>query len=403
MDLKNGYPFWLIKNGLPYNYPKLRQHIQTDALIVGGGISGALTAHYLMKAGIDCMVTDGRTIGLGSTCASTSLLQYELDLPLYKLSKLVGRPHAQRAYQLCSDAIDSISGLMRTSEMREDFRTMPSLYYAAYKKDVTGLKKELAARKAAGFDVQWLGEEEIKDVFGFAAPGAILSAQGAYVNAYMLTHSLLQHCMRKGMQVFDRTQVKRVHYHPRHVEAVTQEGFTIRAKHLVYATGYEAQQVVKEHIVTLHSTYALASEQLQENAWQNKAMIWNTADPYLYMRMTGDNRVIVGGRDEPFYNPGARDRLLKHKTRQLSNDFKKLFPDVPFAPEFSWTGTFGITRDALPYIGRYEKLPRTYFALGFGGNGITFSVIAARIIADLLKGVKNPDAAIFSFDRHKKR
>jgi len=128
-------------------------------------------------------------------------------------------------------------------------------------------------------------------------------------------------------------------------------------------------------------------------------MLWNTADPYLYIRMTRDNRIMIGGRDEPFYNPGRGDRLIKKKSALLKKDFSKLFPNVELIPEFSWTGTFGSTQDALPYIGTYSKTPHTYYALGFGGNGITFSAIAARIIRDLITGKKNKDALLFSFNR----
>ncbi len=94
-----------------------------------------------------------------------------------------------------------------------------------------------------------------------------------------------------------------------------------------------------------------------------------------------------------------RDKLIAGKTKQLAADFKKLFPAIPFKSEFSWTGTFGSTRDELPFIGTYKSLPNSYFALGFGGNGITFSQIAANIICDQTKGKQNKDAAIFSFDR----
>ena len=72
MELVAGYPFWLIKNGLLFSYPKLLENKKSDCVIIGGGISGALAAYYLIKAGIECIVVDGRTIGLGSTCASTS-------------------------------------------------------------------------------------------------------------------------------------------------------------------------------------------------------------------------------------------------------------------------------------------------------------------------------------------
>ena len=98
MELVAGYPYWLIKNGLLYQYPKLLENEKIRVAIIGGGISGALTAYYLTKAGIECMVVDSRTIGLGSTCASTSLLQYELDIPLHKLKKIVGDYRAVRSY-----------------------------------------------------------------------------------------------------------------------------------------------------------------------------------------------------------------------------------------------------------------------------------------------------------------
>ena len=117
------------------------------------------------------------------------------------------------------------------------------------------------------------------------------------------------------------------------------------------------------------------------------------------MRLTKDNRIIIGGRDEDFYNPHKRDKLIKKKSALLKNDFSKLFPATELIPEFCWTGTFGSTKDALPYIGTYNKTPHTYYALGFGGNGITFSVIAAEIICDMITGKKNENALLFSFNR----
>lgn len=109
--------------------------------------------------------------------------------------------------------------------------------------------------------------------------------------------------------------------------------------------------------------------------------------------------VIIGGGDEAFNSPLKRDKLIVKKTALLKKDFSKLFPDIDLIPEFSWAGTFGITKDALPYIGTYSKTPHTFYALGFGGNGITFSLIAAEIICDMVSGKANKDASLFSFDR----
>jgi glycine/D-amino acid oxidase-like deaminating enzyme len=126
--------------------------------------------------------------------------------------------------------------------------------------------------------------------------------------------------------------------------------------------------------------------------------LWNTADPYLYIRLTKDDRVIVGGRDEEFFNPQRRDKLLNRKSNLLSKDFNKMFNTKFHKAEFSWCGTFGVTKDSLPYIGTLKN-KNNYFALGFGGNGITFSVIAAQMITKSISGRKNPDMKLFSFDR----
>jgi len=400
MNLTTGYPFGLINNGLPASYPKLESDAKTEVAIIGGGISGALTAYYLGHAGIDCLLVDGRTIGLGSTCASTSLLQYELDNPLNKLISQVGRQGAVRAYTLCSESIDLLERIASKLKFPH-FERRNSLYFAAGIKDVQGLKQEYLARKNAGFPVDYLGKGAIQKHYGFSSPGGILSRQGAATDAYLLTHALLQNVIQQGLKVFDRTRISKIEYQRNGVKLSTMNGPIITARRMVNASGYEITEFIDKKIVSLHSAYALVSENISpdNSLWKDKALLWNTADPYLYIRMTRDNRIMIGGRDEPFYNPARRDKLINRKSALLKKDFTKLFPHTDLLPEFRWAGTFGSTQDALPYIGTYDKTPHTYYALGFGGNGITFSVIAAKIILDLMTGRKNKDVDLFSFNR----
>ncbi|MFA6150949.1 MAG: FAD-dependent oxidoreductase [Chitinophagaceae bacterium] len=398
MDLKSGLPYPLIKDGLPFSYPQLDKDISTDVAIMGAGISGALMRYYLLKAGIDCVIVDARTARLGSTSASTSLLQYEIDTPLHKLCEMIGKLNAEKAFHLCNDAITTL-GKIADKLNFEEFEYKNSLYFAAFKKDKSFLEKEFEARKNAGFDVSFLEKETIKQKYGIDSPAAILSKHGAQTNAYGFTHKLLQYRKNKS-EVFDRSPFTKVKETKSGVELNTEGGYKIKAKKLIYATGYEVTEILKDKIVDLKSTYAIVSEQFnQPDFWEDDVLLWNTADPYLYLRTTFDNRIIVGGRDEDFFDKYKRDKLLPGKSRQLAADFQKLFPDIPFKTEFSWTGTFGSTKDGLPYIGSHPKFPNSYFALGFGGNGITFSVIAAKMITDLISGKKNNDADIFSFNR----
>lgn len=400
MNLRSDSPYWLLRHGIVSSYPSLQKNIKTDVAIMGGGISGALVARELNKAGFTTIVLDRRHIGTGSTAASTALLQYEIDTPLHKLMNMVGEKNAVESYLLCRKAIYTIEDICKKLPATGLYSQKPSLQFASFKKDVADLKKEYTLRKQAGISLQWLEEEAVQKKFGFTKPAALLSKDGAEADAYAITHALLFQLNKKGVQVFDNTEVSHIHHHKKNIELITDAGIKITAKKLVIACGYESQQYINHQVQTLYSTYAIASEPFAEkDFWYKNALIWETADPYLYMRTTADKRIIIGGKDIPFTGRVKRDQLLTAKARDLEKSFSKLFPGIAFKTDFKWTGSFATTKDGLPYIGSIAERPHTYFALGFGGNGITFSVIAAEIIRDLLVQKKNTDAAIFSFDR----
>ncbi len=405
MNLHTPYPYWLLKNGFLCEYPALRHPLQVEYLVMGSGITGALTAWYLAQAGISVALVDRRHIGMGSTCASTALLQYEIDVPMYQLAKTVGEKNAARSYQLCIEAIDKLEQICEKMSLPTGFERKPSIYCASRKADLEGLDLEFAMRKKHGIWVERWDKADVARAFPhFQSPGALFSPHdGAQVDAYSLTHALLQDALKLGAQVFDKTEITDIQHEKTQVVLRTNHGQSIRAKQLVIASGYESQNYLKQPVTRLHSTYVLVSEPIDGGEiWYRDALIWETARPYLYLRTTPDHRVLVGGRDEPFYSPEKRDKLLAKKTQLLAKDVEKRFPMLaPLPVDFNWAGTFAETADGLPFIGSVRERPRTLFALGFGGNGIVFSQIAGEIIRDLALGKKNPDTHIFSFNRTK--
>ncbi|MBA4144404.1 MAG: FAD-binding oxidoreductase [Cytophaga sp.] len=402
MDLRSQYPFWLLKDGMISSFPSLEENMETEVVIMGAGITGALMAYHLGKAGHKVMVVDRRHPGMGSTSASTGLLQYEIDVPLRKLIGLVGEEAAVRSYALCVQAIDSLHTIIKKTGAKVDFEYKPSFQYASSRWHVTDLRKEYELRRRHRLsDIEWLEADDIKKKFGFKAPAGVLSAEGAQVNAYKLSHCLLEYCNRNfGLTVFDTTEIEKWSESKSGVELKTTERKVIRAKKLIVCAGYESGNYLNKKVEIRNSTYAIISKPLPgDQFWYKDSLIWETAVPYLYMRSTLDHRLLVGGRDDSFYNPDKRDRRLERKALELENDFKKKFPAIPFQTDFAWAGTFCGTKDGLPYIGTPSPFSNTYFALGFGGNGITFSLMASEIIRDLLESKRNSDASLFSFDR----
>lgn len=391
MDLKSNEPFWLVKNGLIHSYASLRQDLECDVLIIGGGITGSLIAHQCVKEGYKVVLLDKREVCNGSSSATTSMLQYEIDTPLSKLIETIGEEGALASYGACFNAIDELKKLSRKIRSQAGFKKKKSLYYAARKKDVAWLKKEFTVRKEAGYDVKWLEAEEILEKYGISGSfGGILSKQGGSVDAFRLAHDLLYYNHRKGLRVFDKTELTQVSYKKGFNLCETDTGHTIKASKIVYCMGYETVNLIKEPFVKLLNSFATVSEVNKELYRRYEdLLIWNTSEPYLYMRTTDDFRFLIGGEDEEFLDPEKRDALIGKKDKKLVNSFQKIFPGQEFYSDFSWAGTFGETEDGLPYIGEHSGFRNSYFVCGFGGNGITFSVAGMEMVSDWLKGKKH--------------
>jgi len=400
MNLHSPLPYSLHLYGIINSYPSLSHDVKTDIAIIGAGISGALVAHELCKAGFKVVIADRRHVGHGSTAASTSLLQYEIDAPLHDLIQSVGKENAIKSYHLCRQAIYRVEKLCETFDDPSIFVRRPSFQFASFKNDVEKLEKEFLLRRRAGFAIEWLAENDIRNKYGFSKPGGLFSEDGAEADAYRITHHILEKFSAKNLQVYDNTEIVSISYGKNEVRLKASNRKQIIANKLVIACGYESQKYIPFKVQDLHSTFAIASEPLeQKDFWHRNSLIWETQYPYLYLRTAQHKRIIAGGKDISSTNPNKRDSVLSRKAKSLERTFTKLFPAIKFKTDFQWSGTFASTKDGLPYIGSIRQRPHTYFALGFGGNGITFSAIGAVIIKDMLKGTKNKDAEIFRFDR----
>ena len=117
------------------------------------------------------------------------------------------------------------------------------------------------------------------------------------------------------------------------------------------------------------------------------------------MRVSPDQRVICGGEDEEFSDEEARDALLTPKKVIIERKLKALFPRLDTRAEFAWCGSFGSSTTGMPTIGAIPGLPNCYVAMGYGGNGMTFAALAARILVEQWRGVASTDHALFAFNR----
>lgn len=401
MDLKSGYPFWAIRNGLMHAFPRLGEDLRCEVAVIGGGISGALIADELAAHGHDVAVFEQRDAGWGSTAASTALLQYEIDTHLVDLCRQYGEDQAALAYRACAEAIPALQAVARG--LRDvDFRRCSSLYFASKPGHLPLLRKEAALRQAHGLQLRWLDRQQLAGDYGLQAPGAILSACAASVDPYRLTLRLLARLQRRGVGVYDRTRIERLRATSRSIELRTEQGLRVRADHLVIAAGYAGQHWLKQRLARNRSSYAFVTDPLEPEQLGRlgKTLVWESARPYLYLRGTGDGRLVVGGCDDAIDLPARRDRRVESRASKLVRQVGRRFPGLQLQPAFAWAGTFAETAYGLPWFGAHPQYgPRVQFAMAYGGNGITYSMIGAGLLRAAIERRPHPLARLFSFER----
>lgn len=391
MDLISGTPFWPLRDGLLATYSPLPGNRAVDVAVIGAGITGALTADRLARAGHEVVVLDRREAARGSTAASTALLQYEIDTSLSDLAARHGWAAAAMAYRDCRDAVHALRELAGEFGGEIDFKDKASLLLASQQGHVRRLRREFEARQRAGFRVHWLEAGDLRERSSLPHPAGILTSRrdAAQVDAHALTHGLLQRAQAAGAGVHDRTAVTHWHRAGGRLVLHTDREAVVRAKCVVVATGFEAGPFLPRQIMELNSTYAMVTEPLPERPGLPKGepLIWETRRPYCYLRTTADGRLLAGGYDDPYRDPAERDRRVSGKARLLERKLRRWFPNIPrIEADWTWAGTFAETKDGLPYIGEHGSRPGFWFALGYGGNGITYSQIAARLLDQRLRG-----------------
>ena len=206
-----------MQDGLPATYPPLDRNQRCEVAVIGAGITGALVAWHLAQAGIETVVLDRRDVAHGSTSGSTSLLQYEIDVPLHQLQQMLGHSRADQAYHGCLRAIHDLARLVKKIKNPCGFEYKGSLLLASERSHLVRLRREYDARLAAGFKVEWWSRDRLARASSLLHPAAILSHPGeaAQVDAYALTHGLLAAAARRGTKIYDQTEVTRRRHHAR--------------------------------------------------------------------------------------------------------------------------------------------------------------------------------------------
>ncbi|MFN6981165.1 MAG: NAD(P)/FAD-dependent oxidoreductase [Brevundimonas sp.] len=394
-DLRTGRSLWADSVGLGVKARPLTEAVAVDVAIVGAGISGAFTAHELARDH-SVAVLDRRPPLMGSTLASTAMLQWEIDLTLTALGERIGVEKARRAYLRSRAAVDDLKQIVVKEGIRCGLRPKQSLYLAGDTYGHRALETEAEARAALGLETRYLGPAELRETFGIERTGALVSDGSASADPARLAAGLLRRAGDNGAKLYSPVEVLEAVSDPEGVTLLTDAGHAVRAKQVIFCCGYEFPKGVPTPGAKVISSWAMASKPRQRcPAWLRDMLVWEGSDPYLYFRMGGDGRLIVGGEDEASPTAHADRARLKRKCETITEKLRRLLPEIEFEVDYAWAGAFGESATGLPQIGPVEGMDHVHAVMGFGGNGITYSVIASQIVGRAVRGEADPDGDLY--------
>ncbi|HTO29758.1 MAG TPA: FAD-dependent oxidoreductase [Pararhizobium sp.] len=397
-DLHGGRTPWG-RSARPPRKERLTQSFKADVAIVGGGITGSLAAQHLAARGVDVAVIDKEQPGLGSTAASTAMLQWEIDRTLGELTQFYGFDQAASLYRHSIAAVQGLCNLVGTLGLSCAFRPRSTLYISTGSAGPEMLRQEHLLRERAGLPGTLLDHADLLSRTGIDRAAAIASPCSADADPVLLSWGLLADATTRGARLIDAMAIA-YHDAPGAVTVETDGPFVIEARQVILATGYVMPDFVHAEIHRTSSSWAIATvRQEPQNLWPGGELIWEASENYHYARTTPDGRIIIGGGDDDTVDPALRDAKMPRKTAHLVETLAGLWPAANRDVDLAWSGAFGQTEDGLPLIGAVAGMPRILAAYGYGGNGITFSFMASRILAELCAGNRQDWFDAFAIER----
>lgn len=383
-------------------YETLGGDLETEVLVVGGGIAGLTSAYQLLKAGKQVVLVEDGHIGSGESGRTTAHVTCALDEGYAELEKYFGKQNAALAAQSHMLAIKAIENILYLENIDCHFKIVDGYLFLHPTDTEENLEKEYQATKDAGLDTSMhKGVPAIKD--GENKHCIKYPAQAQFhIMEYL--HGLADAIIRLGGKIHTDTKAAKIDKH-----GATANGFTVKAQHIVVATNTPVNDLVTMHTKQWpYRTYAIAAKIAKGTL--PYALWWDTGDqnskwitmPYHYYRLAEfDDQydlLIAGGEDHK--TGQADDEKIPEEQRyaKLESWVRNVFPAIGEVV-YRWSGQVLEPLDGLAYLGRNPGDDNVYIITGDSGNGMTHGTIGGMLVSDLILGRENPYEKLYSPSR----
>lgn len=385
-------------------YARQRGAMQTDVVVVGGGLTGCSTAYALAAAGVKVTLLEAGQIGRCSTGSSLGVIAEDPGVSFLETEKAIGKRAARQAFQLWRRSALDLSALLRRLGIKCDLQPQPTVDAAIAADQVARLRREQKARRDAGLEASLLGRT-IGSELAIEAGAAMRQRGGAVLDPYRACVGLASAATGRGARIFERSPVTRITFGRAAVDVLTAAG-AIHGRRVVVATGAPTKLFASlaRHFWFRRAYLALTAplpSQIRQQLGRRAAVVRDMAVPWHVVRWVDDERLMVSGANAPAGPERQRSKVIVQRTGQLMYELSTLYPAISgVPPAYGWDAPYARTSDGLPYIGPHRNFPRHLFAFGDASQSATGAYLASRILLRHALEEANPADELFAFTRH---
>src|SRR5579864_3649680 len=211
---KRGRSFWFEefpKSRVPA-YPRQHGPLNTDVVIIGGGLTGCASAYALAAAGVKAILLEADHIGRGGTASTTGWIADDPGVPFAEVEKAIGLGGARWAWRTWHRGALDFAALLRRLDVKCHLEPRGSMTVAVTPEQAERLKKEHKARRAAGLDAAWLTPGTIRAETALEAAAGLRAPYAATVDPYRACLGLAAAAEERGAALFERSPVRRVRF-----------------------------------------------------------------------------------------------------------------------------------------------------------------------------------------------
>jgi glycine/D-amino acid oxidase-like deaminating enzyme/nitrite reductase/ring-hydroxylating ferredoxin subunit len=360
-----------------------------DVAIVGAGITGMSLALLLQQQGKKCVVLEAQQRGFGTTGGTTAHLNTLMDHPYSKIIKDFGADAARMVHSVAEEAIGLIEYQIMQYRIDCGFRRTDAFLLAENEAEEKELETIRTSCAEAGLDAFYTKETGAP----FLYSRALKVPRQACFHPLQYLAGISDAYTSLGGIIYEQARVWEAEHQEDIYRVQTSRG-TLSAQHVVYATH------IPTGINLLHlrcmpwRSYVLAAA--LEGDYP-EGLYYDMKDPYYRsQQVNGKSYLVAGGKD---HRTGSGDNTAWHFTT-LEAELRRHFRVARITER--WSSQYYESADGIPYIGHLPGAPeRSWVATGFGGNGMTYSQVAARLLADEICGKQHPAHDLFSPGRVK--